>query len=49
MKSLVAYSSVVHIGTVSLGGLSGLELTVGVLWYTCWAFTDFSFNIFLSE
>jgi len=35
MKSLVAYSSVVHIGTVSLGGLSGLELgqwvSVGML------------------
>ena len=26
MKSLVAYSSVVHIGVVSLGALSGLEL-----------------------
>jgi len=26
MKSLVAYSSVVHIGVVTLGALSGLEL-----------------------
>jgi len=32
MKSLVAYSSVVHIGTVSLGGLSGLELG---WWVSC--------------
>merc|ERR550517_490787 len=32
MKSLVAYSSVVHIGTVSLGGLSGLELGQ---WVSC--------------
>jgi len=32
MKSLVAYSSVVHIGRVSLGGLSGLELG---RWVSC--------------
>lgn len=32
MKSLVAYSSVVHIGTVRLGGLSGLELG---WWVSC--------------
>jgi len=30
MKSLVAYSSVVHMGVVSLGVLSGLELGLGV-------------------
>lgn len=32
MKSLVAYSSVVHIGVVTLGALSGLELG---FWVSC--------------
>jgi len=32
MKSLVAYSSVVHIGVITLGALSGLELG---FWVAC--------------